>query len=218
MYKLIKRRISIFFWKKRLTFSSLLAIIFLYMKESPMKTGCTLIITFLLILSSAGLCWSQTEGGVVDTGISDYLRSGSDGYLGVQTFGLLDPSRMTMSHSYSMSYLSSGGQGLAQGLFMETIGYRLSNPLTLILNLGYLHQPYSSFNQGDAWSGSGSFVGGAALTWKPAENMFLHFEVANYGRPSNYGYYPWWVTSPNANSPVTPVEQTQGFVTEVKTE
>jgi hypothetical protein len=128
---------------------------------------------------------------VVDSGdaqgISNYLRSGNDYGLGIQPIGLLDPSRMTFSHSFSSSYMSVGGEGVMRNLFMETIGYRISNPLMLTVNVGYLQTPYSSFEQDNTFM-SGSFVGSAALTWRPKKNMFLHFEVANY--PSyGYGYY-----------------------------
>ncbi len=120
--------------------------------------------------------------------VNDYLRSGSGYGLGLQPFGFLDASRMTFNHSYSMSYLASGNQGVMRGLFMETIGYRISNPLSLTVNLGYMHQPYSSLGP-DGLTQEGSFVGGAALTWRPAKNMFLHLEVANYPQ---YNYNPYW--------------------------
>ena len=146
-------------------------------------------IVIILLLIIPVVVWSQTENGYYETRVSDYLRSGSGNGLGIKPLGFLDPSRMTFSHSYSMSYFSSGSDGIAQGLFMETIGYRLSNPLTLTLNLGYLHQPYSSLDQGGAYQ-TDSFVGGAALTWRPKNNMFLHIEFRNYPQQPGYGYYP----------------------------
>lgn len=153
--------------------------------------------------------WPQTEGGYTDTKVSDYLRSG-DGYgLGIQPLGLFDPSRMSFSHSYSMSYISSGGQALAQGLFMETIRYRLANPITLTFNLGYLHQPYSTFDSGVGPSQTGEFLGGASLTWRPTDNMFFHIEVANYPKYYGYGSYPRSFYTPRYSPfgmPVVPEE------------
>jgi hypothetical protein len=116
---------------------------------------------------------------------------------------------MTFNHSYSMSYLSSGGQSVMRGLFMESIGYRLSNPLSLTLNLGYLHQPYSSFGSDGLLQG-GSFVGGAALTWRPSSNTFLRFEVANYSR-SPFGYYPYWGPM-QSGSPIEPESQSAPMI------
>lgn len=96
------------------------------------------------VLALPALLWAQS-GDSPSMRVNDYLRSGSGLGLGLNTFGFLDPSRMTFQHSYSMSYMTSGGQGVMRGLFMESIGYRLSNPLSLTLNLGFMHQPYSSF-------------------------------------------------------------------------
>ena len=145
----------------------------------------------VLVLIIPLIAWSQIENSTAPTGFSDYLRSEGSYGLGLKTLGFLDPSRMTFSHSYSMSYVSSGNQSLAQGLFMETIGYRLSKPLTLTLNLGYLHQPYSSYDPGGGgFFSSDAFVGGAALTWRPRNNMLLRIEVANFPSYPGYGYYP----------------------------
>ncbi len=140
------------------------------------------------------LAWSQSDENN-NMRFNDYLRSGGGYGLGLSTLGLLDPSRMSFTHSYSMTYATSGGESIMRGLFMESIGYRLSNPMFLTLNLGYLHQPYSTFDAG-GMNRSGAFVGGAALDWRPAKNMFLHFEVANYPSYSRYGYNPYWSSFP----------------------
>ena len=132
-------------------------------------------------------------------GVSSYLRSGGLNSLGIRPLGLLDPSRMNFQTSYSMSYATSGGQGLMQGLFMETIGYRLSNPLSLTVNVGFQHTPYSSYGP-DGITRSAHFVGGAALDWRPSENMFLHFEVANYPSYGMMGYNPYWRPFPYSAS------------------
>ncbi|HDH58279.1 MAG TPA: hypothetical protein ENF16_06685 [Bacteroidetes bacterium] len=151
------------------------------------------------------LAWSQSDDTSVSSKFSEYLRSGTNTGLGIQSFGLLDPSRMTFSTSYSMSYFSSGGEGVMRNLFMETIGYRLSDPVSLTFNLGYLHQPYSSYGPDGVFQ-EGSFVGGAALTWRPAKNMFLRLEVANYGAPYGYNYYPYGMMGP-PYSPIIPSPQ-----------
>ena len=147
-----------------------------------------LLLIAILAVPTLALAGANDEG----LGVSNYLRSGRLNPLGLKSLGFLDPSRMTFGTSYSMSYATSGSRGLMQGLFMETIGYHLSNPLSLTFNLGFQHTPYSSFGP-DGLTRSARFVGGAALDWRPAQNMFLRFEIANY--PSYYGmsdYQPYW--------------------------
>ena len=160
-----------------------------------MRKTLTTLGLLALLLPMAILAQDGSSGS--GAGVSEYLRSGGGNGLGLgwQPLGLFDPSRMTFNHSYSMSYMTSGGQGVMRGLFMETTGYRLSNPLSLTLNLGYLHQPYSSFGP-DGLTQAGTFVGGAALDWRPTSNMFLRFEVGRYPSGSPYGYNPYWAPMP----------------------
>ena len=162
-----------------------------------MKAGK--LVLAIMVLSAPVLLSAQT-GDSPSMRVNDYLRSGSGLGLGLNSFGFLDPSRMTFQHSYSMSYLTSGGQGVMRGLFMESIGYRLSNPLSLTLNLGFMHQPYSSYGPDGITQGA-NFVGGAALNWQPSKNMFLRFEVGRYPAGSQMGYYPLW--SPMPYGPIT---------------
>ncbi len=151
------------------------------------RTALYLMVVSFIVVSSAA---AQIEDTRSTEKFSNYLRSGSDYGLGLQSIGLFNPSRMTFSHSISSSYISSGGEGVMRNMFMETIGYRISQPLTLTMNIGYLQQPYSTFNQNSALS-SGRFMGSAALTWRPRDNMFLHLEVGNIPSYGNYGYYPY---------------------------
>jgi len=113
--------------------------------------------------------------------------------------GLLDPNRMNMSQSYSMTYIASGGNGFMQGLYLNNIRYRLSNPIMLDLQLGYLHTPYNSYNGGFNGELNGEFVGGATLTYKPTNNVSFSLGFSRaplYCSPYSYnpyGYYPgYW--------------------------
>jgi hypothetical protein len=149
-------------------------------------TMINLLLIALLIVPNLVLA----TGGDDASSVNSYLRSGGNSTLGLKSFGFLDPTRMNFQTSYSMSYATGGGQGLMQGLFMETIGYRLSNPVSLTFNLGMQHTPYSSFGP-DGITKSARFVGGAALDWRPTQNMFLHLEIASYPSYGAYQYSPY---------------------------
>jgi len=106
--------------------------------------------------------------------------------------GLLDPSRMQMNQSYSMAYLSSGGDGFMQGMYLNNMRYQLSNPLILDLNLGYMHTPYNSYDGGFNGVGTGDFVGGLSLTYKPSKNVALQIgfnRMPYYYSPYSYNPY-----------------------------
>ena len=56
-------------------------------------------------------------------------------------FGLsiLDPSRLSISHSFSMSYMSIGGKGVAQNVYLNTLRYQIAAPLMLTVQWGIQH-------------------------------------------------------------------------------
>ena len=144
---------------------------------------------------------AQEDNNYGTESFGNYLRSGNQLGLGIKTLGLFDRSRMTFSHSITSSYTAFGGEGVMRNLFMETIGYRISEPLTLTLNLGFLNQPYSTYQQSDFFE-SGAFIGSASLTWRPKDNMFLRVEFGNLPKYSRYGYYPYSYLMPRYYTPI----------------
>jgi len=138
------------------------------------------------IVLMAGLTNSAYSQG--STGFSDYLRSGND-----FTLGILDPSRLSFSHNIQSTFMTSSGQSVMRNMFMETIGYQFKAPVSLTFNVGYMHEPYLTVSP-DGFQNNGQFLGSAAVTWRPTDNMFLHLEVANFSK--NYYGYPYGLYSP----------------------
>jgi len=111
-----------------------------------------------------------------------------------KTFSLLDPSRLKINHGYSFSYISAGGNSGSVGLYMSTIQYQISRPLTLRVGLQYVHSPLKMFG-GD----TGGFVTQGLypsfyLDWQPSSKF--HLGIGYQKVPGGYGYaYPtssWW--------------------------
>ncbi|MCB2198039.1 hypothetical protein KQI63_01450 [bacterium] len=108
--------------------------------------------------------------------------------------GILDPSRINMSHSLGMGY-SSGGGGMSQGYYMNTLSYRFDAPVLLRLRTGVTNNPFAS-SAGMTQPGESAmtqlfnnaeFFGGADILWKPADNVFLKVSVDKIP-PGMYGY------------------------------
>jgi len=108
------------------------------------------------------------------------VRSGNSGLL----FGWFDPSRFSMHHSFSLSYMSAGGQGLSLGVYTNSLYYKISDPLDVQFDVSLQHSPYSSF--GDTRDFSGVYLSRAQLNYRPAENMLLQIQYRQL--PSMY----WW--------------------------
>jgi len=106
------------------------------------------------------------------------------------SLSLLDPSRLKMSHAYSLSFVTGGGHSQTIGLYMNSIEYQVSRPLTLTLHLGYLHQPTALFGRSGNSSFGGSFLPGFELDYRPSENFFFKINMSSYTYPYYYGIYP----------------------------
>lgn len=123
------------------------------------------------------------------------IDSSDENLLGVQSntrnFSLLDPQRLKMSHSYTFSYFSNSETSGSFGVYTTTLKYQLSNPLSLTLNLNYLHQPLSVFGQSNLRVKE-SILPNFQLHYKPSNNFSLWINVLTF--PSSYhmnNQYPW---------------------------
>jgi hypothetical protein len=111
--------------------------------------------------------------------------------------GLIDPSRMHMSQSVSMGYMSGSGVSASRGLYMNQIDYDISRKLSLTTHLGYQFQPSGPEEWNPAKNGN-SFVGGADINWRPSSNSLFSLSVyrnmspyGGYGRSNGYGWDPY---------------------------
>lgn len=123
---------------------------------------------------------NQTEPDISEA----IIRPGSSIFL-----GFFNPDRFQMHHTFSASYMTFGGNGLMLNSYMNTIDYRISDPLFLQFNLGLMYSPYNSFNNNPALN-STKFFGGAELQYKPSDKLFFKVgvDVSPY---YNYIYSPY---------------------------
>jgi len=107
-------------------------------------------------------------------------------------WGLLDPSRFRMRQSYSLSYMSGSGGSGSVGMYMNNIEYKLFEPLTLHVGLGYLHQPFGSSggNAVGLSADNGFFIPSAGIEYHPSENFLLMVDFRQY--PSGTSPYDRW--------------------------
>jgi len=88
---------------------------------------------------------------------------------------LLHSPRFRMTQSYSLSFFSLGGQAFNQGMYLNSMSYRISDPLLAQVQVGYLHQPLGSW--GNTGQADGRvFVRSASLRYQPSDQMSVHFE------------------------------------------
>ena len=106
--------------------------------------------------------------------------------------GILNPDNFTMHHSFSLSYLSFGGQGLSLASYTNSMFYKISDPLNVRFDLTLQGSPFGNslgLQQNDL---SKIFLSNAELNYRPADNMFIKLQYSQlpfYNLQYN-PYYP----------------------------
>jgi hypothetical protein len=99
--------------------------------------------------------------------------------------GLLDPSRFSIHHalSFGMASGSDDKSVKSQSVYTSMLQYKFAEPLTL--NLNFSMPLYSSFNSAQNLTSENinsmayfqNMPFDASLTWKPTNNLMMHFSV-----------------------------------------
>ncbi len=102
--------------------------------------------------------------------------------------GILDPSRFSMHHTYSLQYSSGSRESNMLGAYINTMTYNFNLPMQLTLDIGYFHQPQALLRSGKQLSGqgNGSFVAPRVqLDYQPSKNVLMSLQYL-YVPCSNY--------------------------------
>lgn len=145
----------------------------------------TIAITSLMLVLIAGLSGAQ--------GMFQPPKPEADSfqaYTPITGKGLFDPSRFSMSNSYSMSFISNGHQSIYQNLYVNSSRYQISKSLSLNLDLGYSFSPLAQSS-----TKNGTFLPNAELNYRPNDHFLIQMSYHTID-PFYYGYgyqrYPWY--------------------------
>lgn len=141
-----------------------------------------IVASFVTLISMSASAQFKAERPESHMNVGEAVTRPSDGLL----FGWLDPSRLTMHHSYSLSYSSFGGQGLSVGMYTNSLFYKISGPLDVQFDVSLMHSPF-----GGSRDLSGIYLTRAELNYRPADNMWLQIQFrqlpAMYWMGQGYG-------------------------------
>ena len=108
-------------------------------------------------------------------------------------FGFFDPDKFQMHHSFSLSYITMGGQGMSLSSYTNSMMYSFSDQLNARADVSFLYSPYSSI--GNA-TGNGKnqfsslFLSRAELNYRPWNNVL--FKVQYRQLPYTSMYSPFY--------------------------
>ncbi|MGE5399896.1 MAG: hypothetical protein ACM3S2_05810 [Ignavibacteriales bacterium] len=105
--------------------------------------------------------------------------------------GFINPNNFQMHHSYSLSYSSFGGNGLAMGVYTNSMAYKFSDKLNIQLDASLVHTPYSSFSKQLTDQINGVYISRAQLNYRPSENFMINIQYNN-GPANYYSPYGYW--------------------------
>ncbi len=147
-----------------------------------------ILVVFVLIF--AGTTFSQfKEPAFPTSNIEDGIINHDSGSL----FGFLSSDNFSMKQSINMSYSSFGSEGLAMGVYTNSMAFKLSNRLNVQADVSIVNSPYSSFGKNFQNNLNGIYLSKAAINYKPWDNFNVTLQYRNvptsYYSPYGYGYY-----------------------------
>jgi hypothetical protein len=148
------------------------------------KISLSVLLGFLIPVLAGAQLKSQQQSSVFKPSA---LIQKSTGIFG----RLLDPSRFHMSQSYSISFFSFGNQAINQGLYLNTMSYRISDPLFAQVQIGFLHQPLGGWGNSNASNGI-LFVRSASLQYQPSDQFKVQFDYRSMPSSMFDPYYGYW--------------------------
>ena len=95
-----------------------------------------------------------------------------------------DPAHLKVSHSYQMQFMSANGHSFSQGVYLNTLLYQFSIPLTVSVQWGIAHQPMAEALGTQPMMNNGPFLSNVRLYYQPKDNMSISLEVNR--NPLNY--------------------------------
>ena len=163
-----------------------------------MLTGIVTIILLTSVLTAASADTimsntSNTSNGTAFRGLPQQTAT-------LRSMSLLDPSRFTMKHSYTMSYGSGGGMGSgsAMGMYINTMEYRFNAPVIMRLKVAYQTGSSnlfggngSAYNNMSYGNGGQMYIPSFDIVYQPFKNTTVGIHYRDYrneyGMNSMYG-------------------------------
>lgn len=171
-----------------LTLPRLLAIIIPEDHERIMRT----LVVMLMLMTAVHVSFAQWRSNPQETVSAgeSLIQTNGDGLL----FGWFDPSRLTMNQSYSLSYSTFGGKGFSLGEYVNSMSYRISDPLSVRMDVSFMHSPYSAFGDKFGKDLTGLRISRAELNYRPSENMMFQVQFRQVPAAGLFGGYgrPWY--------------------------
>ncbi|MCS7053519.1 MAG: hypothetical protein NZM09_07260 [Ignavibacterium sp.] len=133
------------------------------------------LITIFILLSFT--CFAQFKNSGFP---KEEVRNGILNRTTNSIFNFLSDENFSMRHSFSMSYSSFAGQGLALGIYTNSMMYKFSENLNVQLDASIVNSPYSTFGKDFQNSINGLYLSRAAINYRPWKDVFISLQYNSY--------------------------------------
>ncbi|NWF88993.1 MAG: hypothetical protein HXY50_05965 [Ignavibacteriaceae bacterium] len=146
------------------------------------------VIVIIAVLLSSNSYAQFKESGIHNLSIRDGIVEQSTGSL----FGFLNSDNFSMRHSFNMSYSAFGNEGLALGVYTNSMMFKLAENMNFQVDASIVQSPYSTFGKEFQNNLSGLYITRASFNYKPWDDVFISVQYRNLPMSyhySDYGFY-----------------------------
>lgn len=101
--------------------------------------------------------------------------------------GFINPNNFSMKHTVDLSYSAFGNQGMALGVYTNSMLYKFTDNLNISADVSLVNSPYNSFGKDFANRLNGIYLTKAELNYRPWENVTMSVQYRSYPFGS-YGF------------------------------
>lgn len=135
----------------------------------------------------------STEAQFKESGISSAnIKNGIVNQNSRPLFGFLNSENFSMQHSFNLSYSAFGNQGLALGIYTNSMMLKLAENMNFQVDASIVQAPYSTFGKEFQSQLNGIYITKAAFNYKPWDDVFISVQYRNLPLSyhfSDYGFY-----------------------------
>ncbi len=102
--------------------------------------------------------------------------------------GFINPNNFSMKHTVDLSYSAFGNQGMALGVYTNSMLYKFTDNLNISADVSLVNSPYNSFGKDFANQLNGIYLTKAELNYKPWENVTMSVQYRSYPFGGSYGF------------------------------
>jgi len=146
-----------------------------------------IIMLFVVLFTITGFAqFKETETQLSDVR-SGILAQPSSSF---SLFSFINPQNFNMQQSVGISYSSFGGQGMAMGVYTNSMSYKFTDNLNVQLDASVINTPYSTLGKQFNNSMSGFYISNAAINYQPWKDVYISVQYRNvpYSMYSPFSY------------------------------